>query len=153
MQDSKPIVFYLQKRNTVQKWYRTTEREHELLSSIETCMEYKNILLGYHYPIIVFTENEYNNFKGLIASDHVSRWLLLLEENALTLNTSQERKMCILLLVIYPVLTLIALTFLSGSENSSNISNIKWIIPIHTTLIFKEQTKLKDIVLREKGLA
>jgi hypothetical protein len=42
------------------------------------------------------------------------------------------------------------LTLLSGSENNS-ISNINPIIPIHTTLIFKEQAKVKG--LREKGLA
>jgi hypothetical protein len=42
-----------------------------------------------------------------------------------------------------------ALKPLSGSENSS-ISNIKFIIPIHTALIIKEQAKVKG--LREKGL-
>jgi hypothetical protein len=39
-------------------------------------------------------------------------------------------------------------TLLSGSENSS-ISNIK--LPIHTVLIFKEQAKVKDTVLRESA--
>jgi hypothetical protein len=44
------------------------------------------------------------------------------------------------------------LTLLSGSEyNSINI--IKMIIPMHTALIFKEQAKVKDPGLREKGLA
>jgi hypothetical protein len=42
------------------------------------------------------------------------------------------------------------LTLLSGSENNS-ISNIK--LPMHTALIFKEQAKVKEIGLREKGLA
>jgi hypothetical protein len=42
------------------------------------------------------------------------------------------------------------LTLLSGSENNS-ISNIKF--PMHTALIFKEQAKVKDTRLREKGLA
>jgi hypothetical protein len=37
MQDKKPIAFYLQKLNTAQKQYTTTEREQELLSAIETC--------------------------------------------------------------------------------------------------------------------
>jgi hypothetical protein len=36
------------------------------------------------------------------------------------------------------------LTLLSGSENNS-ISNIKWTIPMHTVLIFKEQTKVKNL--------
>jgi hypothetical protein len=44
-----------------------------------------------------------------------------------------------------------ALTLLSGSENSS-ISSIKLSIPMHTTLIFKEQAKVKELRLREKGL-
>jgi hypothetical protein len=42
------------------------------------------------------------------------------------------------------------LTLLSGSENNS-ISNIK--LTIHTALIFKEQAKVKQPGLREKGLA
>jgi hypothetical protein len=48
MQDKKPIAFYSRKLNTAQKRYTTTERHRELLSAIETCKEYKNILLGYH---------------------------------------------------------------------------------------------------------
>jgi hypothetical protein len=48
MQDKKPIDFYSRKLNTAQKLYTTTEKERELLSAIETCKEYKNILLGYH---------------------------------------------------------------------------------------------------------
>jgi hypothetical protein len=41
---------------------------------------------------------------------------------------------------------------LSGSENNS-ISNIKSTMPMHTFLIFKEQAKVKEPVLIEKGLA
>jgi hypothetical protein len=44
------------------------------------------------------------------------------------------------------------LTLLSGSENNS-ISNIKLIFPLHTLWIFKEQAKVKDTGLREKGLS
>jgi hypothetical protein len=44
------------------------------------------------------------------------------------------------------------LTLLSGSENSS-FSNIESTIPMHTALIFKEQEKVKEPGLREKGLA
>jgi hypothetical protein len=47
MQDKKPVAFYSRKLNTAQKRYTTTERYRELLSAIETCKEYKNILLGY----------------------------------------------------------------------------------------------------------
>jgi hypothetical protein len=46
MQDKKAMDFYSQKLNTAQKQYTTTERETELLSAIETCKEYKNILLA-----------------------------------------------------------------------------------------------------------
>jgi hypothetical protein len=48
MQDKKPIAFYSRKLNTAQKRFTTTEKEQELLSAIETCKEYKNILFGYH---------------------------------------------------------------------------------------------------------
>jgi hypothetical protein len=86
MQDKKPIAFYSRKLNTAQKWYTTTERERELISAFETCKEFNNILLGYHQPIIVFTDHKNNTFNGLKenASDHVLRWLLLLEEYGVT---------------------------------------------------------------------
>jgi hypothetical protein len=44
------------------------------------------------------------------------------------------------------------LTLLSGSENNS-MGNVKLTIPMHTALIFKEQAKVKELGLREKGLA
>jgi hypothetical protein len=44
------------------------------------------------------------------------------------------------------------LTDILESENIS-ISNIKSTIPMHTALIFKEQAKVKEPGLREKGLA
>jgi RNase H-like domain found in reverse transcriptase len=67
MQDKKPLAFYSRKLNAAQRRYTTAE--HELLSTIETCKEYKNILLG--YPIIVFTDHKKNTFNGLKASDRV----------------------------------------------------------------------------------
>jgi hypothetical protein len=45
-----------------------------------------------------------------------------------------------------------ALSLLSGSENNS-ISNIKCTLPMHTALIFKEQAKVKEPEIREKGFA
>jgi hypothetical protein len=48
MQNKKPIAIYSRKLNTAQTRYITTEKNRELLSTIETCKEYKNILLGYH---------------------------------------------------------------------------------------------------------
>jgi RNase H-like domain found in reverse transcriptase len=80
MQDKKPIAFYSRKLNAAQRRYTTTERE--LLSTIENCKEYKNILLG--YPIIVHTDHKNNTFNGLKASDCVLSWLLLLEEYGVT---------------------------------------------------------------------
>jgi hypothetical protein len=127
-----------------------------LLSAIETCKEYKNILLGYHKPIIVFTDHKNNTFNGLKASDRVLRWLLLLEEYGVTFEYLQGKKN-----VVADALSRLdidslkiqeeeVLTLLSGSENNS-ISNIKLKILTHTALIFKEQAKVKG--LKEKGLA
>jgi RNase H-like domain found in reverse transcriptase len=76
MQDKKHIAFYSIKLNAAQRRYTTTERE--FLSTIETCKEYKNILLS--YPIIVYTDHKNSIFNGLKASDCVLRWFLLLEE-------------------------------------------------------------------------
>jgi hypothetical protein len=154
MQDKKPIALYSRKLNTDQKRHTTTERDRELLSAIETCKEYKNILLG--YPIIVFTDHKNNTFNGLKASDRVLGWLLLLEEYGVTFEYLPGKKN-----VVADALSRLdidslkiqeeeVLTILSGSENNS-ISNIKLTIPIHTALIFKEQAKVKG--LREKGLA
>jgi hypothetical protein len=70
--------------------------------------------------------------------------------------------MCVLLRMLYPKLDIDTmeiqedieevLTILSGSANNS-ISNIKLTILIHSALIFKEQAKVKELGLREKGLA
>jgi hypothetical protein len=152
MQGKKSIAFYSRKFNTAQKQYTTTERDRELLSAIETCKEYKNILLG--YPIIVFTDHKNNTLNGLKASDRVLRWLLLLKEYGVTFEYLPGKKN-----VVADALSRLdidslkiqeeeVLTLLSGSENNS-ISNIKF--PMHTALIFKEQAKVKG--LREKGLA
>jgi hypothetical protein len=80
------ISFYSQQLNTGLKRYKTTERDKEFLSAIETCKKSKNILLG--YPIIVFIDHKNKTFNGLktITSDRVLRtcWLLLLEEYGIT---------------------------------------------------------------------
>jgi hypothetical protein len=156
MQDRKPIAFYSRKLNTAQKRYTTTERNRELLSAIETCKEYKNILLGYHVSIVVFTDHKNNTFNGLNVSDRVLRtcWLLLLEEYGVTFEYLRGKKN-----VVADVLSLLdidslkiqeeeTLTLLSGSENNS-INNIEF--PMHTALIFKSQAKIKEQGLGEKG--
>jgi hypothetical protein len=128
MQDKKPIAFYSKKIKAAQKRYTTTGRE--LLSAIETCKEYKNILLGYHAPIIVFTDHKNNTFNSLNASGRVLRWLLLLEEYGVTFDYFPGKKN-----VVADALSQLdidslkiqeeeVLTLLPGSENNS-ISNIK----------------------------
>jgi hypothetical protein len=112
---------------------------------METCKEYKNILLG--YPIIVFTDHKNNTFNGLKFSDRVLHtcWLLLLEEYGVTFEYLPGKKN---LAVVADALSRLdidslkiqeeeVLTVHSGSENNS-ISNIKCTIPMHTALIFKE---------------
>jgi hypothetical protein len=134
MQDKKPIAFYSRKLNTAQKQYKTTERGRELLSAIEICKEYKNILLGYHSPIIVFTDHKNNTFNDLKASDRVLRtcWLLLLEEYGVTFEYLPGKKQKNVVADALSCLDIDSLkiqeeevlTLLSGSENNS-ISNIK----------------------------
>jgi hypothetical protein len=159
MQDKRPLSVYSQKLNTAQKRYKTTtERDRELLSAIETCKQYKNILLG--YPSIVFIDHKNNIFNGLKASDYVllTCWLLLLEEYGVTFEYLPGKKQKN---VVADALSRIdidnlkiqdeeVLTLISGSENN-RISNIEF--PMHTALIFKEQAKVKEPGLRENGLA
>jgi hypothetical protein len=131
-----------------------------LLSAIETCKQYKNILLG--YPIIVFTDHKNNTFNGLKASDRILRacWLLPLEEYGVTFEYLPGNKQKNVVTDALSRLDIDSLKIqeeevlklLSGSENNS-IRNIKYTIPMHTALIFKEQAKVKDIGMREKGLA
>jgi hypothetical protein len=119
-----------------------------------SCKEYKNILIGYHEPIIVFTDHKNNTFKGLKEkdSDRVLRtcWLLLLEEYGVKFEYLPGKKN-----VVADALSRLdidslkiqeeeVLKFLSVSKSNS-ISNIKLTIPIHTALIFKEQAKVKEL--------
>jgi hypothetical protein len=165
MQGKKPIAFYSRKLNTAQKRYTTTERDRELLSAIEKCKEYKNILLG--YPIIVFTDHKNNTFNGLkvIASERVLHtcWLLLLEEYGVSFEylsvpgkknvadvADALSRLDIDSLKIQEE-TEQVLTLLSGSENNS-ISNIKLTILMHTALI-QRTTKSQRTRIKRKGLS
>jgi hypothetical protein len=99
-----------------------------LLSAIETCKEYKNILLGYYYPIIVFTDHKNNTFNGLNNSDRDLRpcWLLLLEEYGVTFEYLPGKKsvgtvedaLSRLDIDSLKIQEEEVLTLLSGSENS-----------------------------------
>jgi hypothetical protein len=128
MQDKMPIAFYSRKLNTAHKQYTTTDRERELLSAFETCMEYKNILLG--YLIIVFKDHKNNTFNGSKASDRVLRWLLALEEYGVIFEYLSGKKNVVadassrLDIDSLKIQEEEVLTLLSGSENNS-ISNIK----------------------------
>jgi hypothetical protein len=85
-------------------------------------------------------------------------WLLLLEEYGVTFEYLPGKKN-----VVADALSRLdidsleiqeeeVLTLLSGSENNS-ISKIQLTIPMHNALIFKEQAKVKELELREKGLS
>jgi hypothetical protein len=162
MQDKKPIAFYSRKLNTAQKRYTAIERE--LLSAIETCKEYKNILLGYHQSITVFIDHKNNTFNGLKASDRVLLlcWLLLIEEYGVTFEYLPGKKNVDIVADALSRLDIDSLkiqeeevlTLLSGSENNS-ISNIKLMIPTQTALIFKEQEngKSQGTRIKRKGLS
>jgi RNase H-like domain found in reverse transcriptase len=88
MQDKKHIAFYSRKLNAAQRRYTTIERE--LLSTIETCKENKNIFLG--YPIITYKDQTNKTFNGLKASDCVLRWLLILEEYGVSFESLTGKK-------------------------------------------------------------
>jgi hypothetical protein len=143
MHDKKPLAFYSRNLNAAQRRYTTTERE--LLSTIETCKEYTNFLLG--YPIMVFTDHKNNTLNGLKPSDYVLRWLLLLEEYGVTFEYLPGKKN-----VVADALSCLdtipqegALAILSESKHC----NINF--PMYTASIFKGQIKVPG--LREKGLS
>ena len=54
MQDDRPLAFYSRKLNSAQKRYTTGDQE--LLSTVETLKEFKNILLG--QQLIVHTDQK-----------------------------------------------------------------------------------------------
>jgi hypothetical protein len=55
-QNSHTLLFV--KAQYSRKAYTTTERRKALLPAIETCKEYKHILLGYLQPILVVTDHK-----------------------------------------------------------------------------------------------
>jgi RNase H-like domain found in reverse transcriptase len=147
MQGKKPIAFYSRKLNATQRRYTTTDCG--FLSTSETCKEYKNILLA--YPIIVYTDNKYNIFNWLKASDCVLYQLLLLEEYGVTFEYLPRK-----INVVADALPRLDIYVLKNQEEKclallfeSEFSSSKF--PIHTALIFKEQMKVQGLI--EKGLS
>jgi hypothetical protein len=107
-------------------------------------------LLGYHAPIIIFTDHKNNTFNCLKASDRVLPWVLLLEEYGVTFDYLPRKKNVALIADALSCLEIDSLkiqeeevsTLLSGSESNS-IINVKLTFSLHTYLIFKEQVKVK----------
>ena len=76
-QEGRPIAFFSRKLNSAQKNYTTTEKE--LLSIVECCKEFRNILFG--YPIRVYSDHKNLVHAATISqSQRVMRWRLILEE-------------------------------------------------------------------------
>jgi hypothetical protein len=77
---------------TAQFLYTATEKE--FLSAIETCKEYKNIMLSYYVSITVLTEQTNKTFNWLKSLDRVlhTYWLLTLEEWSNILIPSRKEK-------------------------------------------------------------
>ena len=75
MQNNKPMTFYSRKLNKAQRNYTTGEQE--LLSTVETLKEFRNILLG--QDLVVHTDHK-NILYGNLSNDRITRWRLLLEE-------------------------------------------------------------------------
>ena len=75
MQEGRPIAFYSRKMTQAQQGYTVGERE--LLSCVETCKEFKNILLG--HELVIHTDHK-NILYSNLANDRIARWRLILEE-------------------------------------------------------------------------
>jgi hypothetical protein len=104
-------------------------------------------LLGYHDSIIISTGQKNNIFNGIKALDRLLTFEYLpANKNVVTYALSRLKNDSL------KIQEEESLMLLLRSENSS-ISNIKSTIPMHTPLIFKEQAKVKEPGLREKGLA
>jgi hypothetical protein len=88
-------------------------------------------------------------------------WLLILEEYGVTFEYLPGNKKVDLVADALPRLdidslkiqeeTQEVLTLISGSENNW-IINVKYTMPIYSTIIIKQQAKVKEVGLREKGL-
>jgi hypothetical protein len=74
MQEGKPLAFYSRKLNSAHTLYTTGLQE--LLSLVDTLIEFRDILLG--QQVIVHTDH-LNILYGELSNDRITRWRLLLE--------------------------------------------------------------------------
>jgi hypothetical protein len=74
-QEGRPVAFYSRKLNLAQTRYTTTKKE--LLSTVETLEEFRNILLG--QQIVVHTDHTNLTYKHF-NSDRVMIWRLFIED-------------------------------------------------------------------------
>jgi hypothetical protein len=95
-------------------------------------------------------------FNCLKVLDHILRWIIVLEENGVTFEYLPGKKNVAFVKDVLSHFDIDSLkiqeeeelTLLSGSENSS-ISYIK--LSMHTFLIFKEKSKLKELRLKKRA--
>jgi hypothetical protein len=76
----RPIAYFSRKLSAVQRNYTTLEKE--LLSFVETLLEYRSILLG--SPVVIFTDHRNLTFANS-QSQRALRWCLVIEEFSVTL--------------------------------------------------------------------
>jgi hypothetical protein len=119
-------------KSKTQKRYTTTEREWELLSAIEICKEYKNILSGYQSLIMIFKDHEKNTFYALkeISSYHILRWRSLLEKYGVTFDHLPGKKK----LASYSRRWIIQSWYWGQEETPVALT-----VQMHTVLIFKKK--------------
>ena len=86
-QNSRPLAYFSRKLTSAQRNY--TVGEKELLSIVEVCREYRNILWGQR--VIVYTDHKNLTFEGF-SSERVKRWRLYVEEYGLDLRYLPGKK-------------------------------------------------------------
>ena len=109
MQDNKPLAFHSRKLNGAQKNYSTGEKE--LLSIVEICREFRDILLGQR--LFVHTDHKNLLYRSL-PTQRLMRWRMLLEE-----YDAQYLHVC---WTTFAAVCFGCFCFLRSSENHSTLS-------------------------------
>jgi hypothetical protein len=130
-----------------------------LLSAIEICKEYRNILLGYHQPIINFKGHTYN-FNGLSALNWVLRWFFILEKYGAAIEYIPRKINVAVLWMLYTVLTMIAWRFKKKHKHlpfSHDKKNHHQSDPIHNSSLYylylQRTSKSQGTIINRKGLS